>query len=229
MRGRLLRVARRLAGRPPVIYSVAGAPDSVALTFDDGPSTWTPEVAVALERHGCLGTFFILGEAVAETPEPAARLAAAGHELGSHLWSHSRPRAAERRRAARRDRAHRVGDRGGDRRPADAASARPTAAPRTRLHERPRAEGPTRSCCARSTRPTGASSPRTRSSIGCWRGCGPVTSSAFMTGSPAGSSGTSTRAADGRRRRPARSGSARARSAPGDGFAAARLDDRSSA
>ena len=91
MRERLLRVARRLAGRPPVIYSVSGAPDSVALTFDDGPSTWTPEVAAALERHGCLGTFFIRGEAVAETPEPAARLAAAGHELGSHLWSHSDP------------------------------------------------------------------------------------------------------------------------------------------
>lgn len=63
----------------------------MALTFDDGPSPWTPAIAEALERHGCRGTFFLNGAAVEQRPEAAAALAEAGHELGSHLWTHSDP------------------------------------------------------------------------------------------------------------------------------------------
>lgn len=61
----------------------------IALTFDDGPSRWTAGVADALEAHDCRATFFLCGPAVGERPETVAALAAAGHELGNHMWSHS--------------------------------------------------------------------------------------------------------------------------------------------
>lgn len=64
---------------------------AVALTFDDGPSEWTERIAAALEQHGCRGTFFVLGAAAERAPDVVRRVAAAGHEVGNHLYSHSDP------------------------------------------------------------------------------------------------------------------------------------------
>jgi peptidoglycan/xylan/chitin deacetylase (PgdA/CDA1 family) len=77
--------------RPKIVYRASGRPPEVALTFDDGPSEWTGAVARGLETHGCRGTFFLLGSAVESAPGAVSELAAAGHELGNHLWSHSHP------------------------------------------------------------------------------------------------------------------------------------------
>ena len=77
--------------RPRPVYHGRRDRAAVALTFDDGPSRWTAAVAGALERHGCRGTFFLLGVSLEEDPETAAALAAAGHELGNHLYSHHDP------------------------------------------------------------------------------------------------------------------------------------------
>jgi peptidoglycan/xylan/chitin deacetylase (PgdA/CDA1 family) len=38
---------------------------TVALTFDDGPSVWTPRVLAILERYRVPATFFVIGENVA--------------------------------------------------------------------------------------------------------------------------------------------------------------------
>jgi peptidoglycan/xylan/chitin deacetylase (PgdA/CDA1 family) len=81
-------VIRRLLRRAPIVRNGPRDAAAVALTFDDGPSEWTAPIAEALERHGCLGTFFVLGAAVERSPGSVAALAAAGHELGNHLWSH---------------------------------------------------------------------------------------------------------------------------------------------
>jgi peptidoglycan/xylan/chitin deacetylase (PgdA/CDA1 family) len=75
---------------PPIVHRGSGERAEIALTFDDGPSLWTADIAAAFERHGCHATFFLQGAAVAERPDAIAALAAAGHELGNHLWSHSR-------------------------------------------------------------------------------------------------------------------------------------------
>ena len=91
MRERLRRIADRARGIPPVVHSAPARPPAVALTFDDGPSRWTLGVAEALERAGGAGTFFMRGEAVVEMPDVARALAAAGHEVANHLWSHSDP------------------------------------------------------------------------------------------------------------------------------------------
>jgi peptidoglycan/xylan/chitin deacetylase (PgdA/CDA1 family) len=90
------RLPSLLRGRVPVVYSARGRPASVALTFDDGPSRWTGQVAAALEEHGCRGTFFLRGAAVAERPDALAALHGAGHDLGNHLWSHTNPETQSR-------------------------------------------------------------------------------------------------------------------------------------
>lgn len=65
-------------------------PDSlVALTFDDGPTPgFTDEVLEILGRTGTPATFFVVGSSVEASPAAAAALAAAGHELGNHSYSH---------------------------------------------------------------------------------------------------------------------------------------------
>lgn len=77
------------AARTRIVHRGRGERAEIALTFDDGPSRWTEEVAAAFEEHGCHATFFLRGAAVEERPETVAALAEAGHELGNHLWSHS--------------------------------------------------------------------------------------------------------------------------------------------
>jgi peptidoglycan-N-acetylglucosamine deacetylase len=89
-----------LVRRPRIVRRAATARAEVALTFDDGPGQWTEEIATTLERNDCLGTFFVLGAAVERDPERVRALAAAGHELGNHLWSHGDP-ARQSRRAIR--------------------------------------------------------------------------------------------------------------------------------
>ena len=62
----------------------------VALTFDDGPSANTGRVLEILEQYGVKATFFVVGTSAA-TPagqEWLKRIAAAGHAIGMHSWSH---------------------------------------------------------------------------------------------------------------------------------------------
>ena len=61
-----------------------------ALTFDDGPSRWTPLVLDLLREHDARATFFVIGERVRERPDDVRRIAAEGHELGSHTLTHPR-------------------------------------------------------------------------------------------------------------------------------------------
>ena len=62
----------------------------VALTFDDGPSAWTPLVLDLLHEHHARATFFVIGERVREHPDLLKRIVAEGHEVGSHTLTHPR-------------------------------------------------------------------------------------------------------------------------------------------
>jgi peptidoglycan/xylan/chitin deacetylase (PgdA/CDA1 family) len=62
----------------------------VALTFDDGPSRWTPLVLHLLREHEMRATFFVIGQRVREHPELLKQIVAEGHELGSHTLTHPR-------------------------------------------------------------------------------------------------------------------------------------------
>ena len=74
---------------PRTRYFGAREGDRIALSFDDGPRpASTARVLAILREHDAHATFFMLGEQVQRHPEAAAAVAAAGHELGNHGWSH---------------------------------------------------------------------------------------------------------------------------------------------
>ena len=61
----------------------------VVLTFDDGPwSGTTPKVLAALAHECVLATFFLIGKPASEHPELVRRIAAQGHTIAHHTWSH---------------------------------------------------------------------------------------------------------------------------------------------
>src|SRR5579871_2433561 len=62
----------------------------VVLTFDDGP--WpenTPAVLKALANECTTGIFFSIGKHATYYPEILKQVAAAGHTIGTHTWSHA--------------------------------------------------------------------------------------------------------------------------------------------
>ena len=69
----------------------AGDRKRIALTFDDAPSERTSDAVLAvLAEKNVKATFFMIGENMARHPQAAQRIAAAGHELGNHSYSHRR-------------------------------------------------------------------------------------------------------------------------------------------
>jgi peptidoglycan/xylan/chitin deacetylase (PgdA/CDA1 family) len=63
----------------------------VALTFDDGPDpAGTRLLLDALARAEVPATFYLIGRDIAEHPDLAGEIVAAGHELGNHTYSHER-------------------------------------------------------------------------------------------------------------------------------------------
>jgi peptidoglycan-N-acetylglucosamine deacetylase len=58
------------------------------MTFDDGPSEWTDAVLDLLDEHSVPATFFAVGMHAVARPETLRRVAAAGHAIGNHTWSH---------------------------------------------------------------------------------------------------------------------------------------------
>ena len=60
----------------------------IALTFDDGPGPYTPQVLSVLERYQVPATFFEIGEEVATYPQYSKMVAAAGFPVEDHAWSH---------------------------------------------------------------------------------------------------------------------------------------------
>jgi peptidoglycan-N-acetylglucosamine deacetylase len=61
----------------------------VALTFDDGPNTqYVDEILNNLSTRSVNATFFVTGAELSAAPDAGRMIAAAGHELGNHTWSH---------------------------------------------------------------------------------------------------------------------------------------------
>jgi peptidoglycan/xylan/chitin deacetylase (PgdA/CDA1 family) len=72
----------------PSVYRGPGRRKSIALTFDDGPSEGTSDLLEYLEKEGVTATFFECGMHVKRLPHVAGQVAAAGHEIGNHSYSH---------------------------------------------------------------------------------------------------------------------------------------------
>jgi endo-1,4-beta-xylanase len=60
----------------------------IALTFDDGPVTATPDLLDILKREGLRATFFVVGQRVEERPDIAQRIVSDGHAIASHSYTH---------------------------------------------------------------------------------------------------------------------------------------------
>ncbi|KAK3691985.1 carbohydrate esterase family 4 protein [Podospora appendiculata] len=78
-------------------------PGVVALTFDDGPYTFTNHVLDLLDQYNAKATFFINGDNWSRHidrkstpwPETLRRMVGSGHQVGSHTWSHADLTAAD--------------------------------------------------------------------------------------------------------------------------------------
>lgn len=71
------------------------APGTIALTFDDGPWTYTSELLDLLDDEGVSATFFVNGSNMDwdqivrhGNPNVLRRMRATGHQIGSHTWGH---------------------------------------------------------------------------------------------------------------------------------------------
>ncbi|MEU6564315.1 polysaccharide deacetylase family protein [Nocardia nova] len=78
----------QLAGR--LVHRVDTARKVVALTIDDGPADRTPEILETLAAQHIPATFYLVGRDLAAHREYGARIAAAGHEIGNHSYTHRR-------------------------------------------------------------------------------------------------------------------------------------------
>jgi peptidoglycan/xylan/chitin deacetylase (PgdA/CDA1 family) len=85
----------------------------LVLSIDDGPSVpYTREVLAVLRRHDVRATFCMVGENVAAHPDIAKAVAADGHQLANHTWSHAwMPHLSHRGMVREIDRADEVLDR----------------------------------------------------------------------------------------------------------------------
>ncbi|MFN2563266.1 MAG: glycosyltransferase [Jatrophihabitans sp.] len=84
-----------LAGGPildathPSVAGLRVAPRTVVLTFDDGPSPYTPQVLDILEKFHVPATFFVIGTHVTGNSAALRRMVADGDEIGVHTFTHS--------------------------------------------------------------------------------------------------------------------------------------------
>ncbi len=60
----------------------------VALTFDDGPSIYTPQVLSTLQANNVHATFFCVGEWVSYYPNYVQQEYSAGNVVANHTWDH---------------------------------------------------------------------------------------------------------------------------------------------
>jgi peptidoglycan/xylan/chitin deacetylase (PgdA/CDA1 family) len=76
--------------RTAVVSRGGGRRRQIALTFDDGPSPYTPEVLAALDRLDVPATFFVVGRQ--QEPFRSTMMAAIGrgHVIGDHTEGHRR-------------------------------------------------------------------------------------------------------------------------------------------
>jgi len=64
------------------------AAKTVVLTFDDGPSLYTPQILSILREKGIKATFFVVGKESLSHNGSLSDIYRDGHEIGNHTYSH---------------------------------------------------------------------------------------------------------------------------------------------
>lgn len=84
-------VIRSLQRRfPQVLFHVPTTRKVVALTIDDAPSEYTPQMLEILKLNGAAATFFVIGGQVPRRENTLQDILSAGSELGNHAM-HDEP------------------------------------------------------------------------------------------------------------------------------------------
>ncbi len=71
-----------------LVKTTKSKPDTVYLTFDDGPSKRTVEILDILKKEDIKATFFIIGKEGAREKDLLKRIVDEGHTVGIHTYSH---------------------------------------------------------------------------------------------------------------------------------------------
>ncbi|MDY4922667.1 polysaccharide deacetylase family protein [Frisingicoccus sp.] len=70
-------------------YHIDPSKPMVALTFDDGPSQYTPGILNTLEKYESRATFFEVGNRIDRYPDTVLRIDQMGCEIGNHSYDHA--------------------------------------------------------------------------------------------------------------------------------------------
>jgi peptidoglycan-N-acetylglucosamine deacetylase len=76
------------AAGPSERFNGPAAGKLIALTFDDGPSLYTPQVLAILNHHHVHATFFEIGRQVGALAATSRSIIRSGDVIGDHTWSH---------------------------------------------------------------------------------------------------------------------------------------------
>lgn len=77
---------------PDMLWRVDATAKTAYLTFDDGPSEeLTDDILDLLVRYDAQSTHFLVGNNAGLYPERVRAIAAAGHRLGNHTYTHVNP------------------------------------------------------------------------------------------------------------------------------------------
>lgn len=94
MKDNMKKLSASLASPDPLrALSVSSAAEkkgpAIMLTFDDGPDpSYTGQLLDLLDAHGIKAAFFTVGSFASANPELIQRMAASGHTVGIHSYSH---------------------------------------------------------------------------------------------------------------------------------------------
>ena len=72
-----------------IYRSVDGSRPLVALTFDDGPTSYTSDILDILDSNNAVATFFVCGSLAAARPGLIQRENSLGCEIGNHTYDHT--------------------------------------------------------------------------------------------------------------------------------------------
>jgi peptidoglycan/xylan/chitin deacetylase (PgdA/CDA1 family) len=85
----------------PIVRMAGSQHREIALTFDDGPGPYTPEILRVLVRTHTPATFFEVGEELRYFGSSTAEIVRLGDPIGDHTWSHPDMAHLSRRRQQR--------------------------------------------------------------------------------------------------------------------------------
>lgn len=62
----------------------------IAITYDDGPSIYTPEILDVLKENNSVATFFVLGQSVYNNEAILNQMLEDGNQIGNHTYNHKK-------------------------------------------------------------------------------------------------------------------------------------------